>query len=126
MLAEAAVDEADLGASGIGAELAIAIENGPHRRQADRLQAPVAVEVVARRPAPAVGAAVFVEPDAARAGQALRSHDRVDEGRIDDGLVAQLANERRLEDLLEPGFRIGRGLCRIGLAFVRAGSPARG
>ncbi len=108
VLREAAVDDADLRPYLARMRLAVLVEDGPHRRHADGLEAPVSVVVVTWMPAPRERLAVDDDFRALGLGHGLGAERGVDEGAVDDLLVAQVADERRLENLLQLGFGVRR------------------
>ncbi len=124
VLGKSAVDDADLGTGEIRVRLAVGLDDVPDRRNADRLQAPIAVRALAGIPAPAVGGSVDRDLGGRGIGQTLRSHGRVDEGAVDDRLLSQILDDRRLEDLLELG--LGIGLAAACAARLVEAQAARG
>ncbi len=91
-----------------GCDLAVLVEDGPHRGHADGLEAPASVVVLAGMPAPRERLAVHDDFRTLGLGHGLGPERRVDESAVDDLFIAQVADERRLENLLQLGFGIRR------------------
>jgi hypothetical protein len=121
IVGEPDVDNADLGARGCGVGLAVAIDQRPHGRHADRLQTPVAVRRVAGLPAPSVGRLADLHLRPRRLAQRLVADQAVDERGVHHRLLAQRLDQRRIENAAEPFLGIGHGLQAARAFFHRRG-----